>query len=100
MSNRELTRAYRLPESVIRNFYYQTAVSSAVFKFDALSLNCIALDYEVYNRGAADVTIAIDSMDAITCPAGGTRGMNNIRFSLISISSGTFDVCIAGVLLR
>lgn len=81
-----------------RDLYIAQLVAAAVFNHDVWQEdNALGLDFEVYNSGAAAVTVTIDQDKVFTVPAGAVRGFNNVLYSNVDITTGTFEVQIAGV---
>jgi len=99
----EAFNEYEPQQQVIRNFQQViTDVSdgnnitlSMVQRFHA-----VGLDWAIYNRGIAALTIQIDGQPIDTVAAGGNRISNGIKFDRIVITSTTaYTLYVAGVKL-
>lgn len=73
--------------------------SAAAYATDTWMDNgVIGLDWAIFNRGAAPLTITLNGTFTITVPAGASRNMDNIKFTLFSVAAAdVYTLILAGV---
>lgn len=84
--------------NVPRDFHFEHEDNSD-FAVDLLQEhNVVGLDWAVFNKdAAASITVQIDGGTAITIPAGGNRGYNNVKFALLKIVAAVdYTLMLAG----
>jgi len=90
-------RGISLADPSLRNWKWDDSISSDTFVKDLRAQHKVqGLDWFVNNKGTSSITVTIDNGKAQTVNARGAKGQNNTEFSRIEVSSGTFDVNLAG----
>ncbi len=91
-------RAIPIVPNMVRDFHFEHE-AAADFGIDLFQEHrVIGLDWALFNLGAAPITISIDNGAAITIPASGSRGFDNIKFATLRVISGVdYTLIIAGV---
>jgi len=60
----------------------------------------VGLDWHVFNDGVAALTVTLDGGIAVTVPAGGDLGMDNVKFAIITVTAIQHRLIVAGVKKR
>ncbi len=79
--------------------FQRSLPSSASQKIDLFQQwGVMGLDIFIHNRGAASLTVIIDKQGAITIDAGDSFSWDNIKYSLVEVTSAVaYDFVVTGV---
>lgn len=88
-----------LPEDIIRDFLFTHDGTAVPLLFDVgQSFSIVGLDLFIRNRGAANITVAVNGQAAITVDPGDVYTLNGVKFWLVTIASAViYDCQIFGV---
>ena len=92
-------RGLKITPNIPRSFHFEHE-DNADFAIDLVQEHSVCgLDWAVFNRNAAAaITVAVDGGTAITIPAGGSRGYNNVKFAFLKIVAAVnYTLMLAGV---
>jgi len=89
-----------IPPNQVRDFY-DIDEGAAAYTRDLWNRDgVVGLDWHVFNDGAAPLTITLDAGIAVTIPAGGDLGMDNVKFGIITVTAIQHRLIVAGVQKR
>lgn len=90
-------KAIKIQPNEVRDFYDidegATAYTRDLWSRDRV----VGLDWHVFNDGAAPLTVTLDGGIAVTIPAGGNLGMDNVKYAIITVTAIQHRLIIAGV---
>jgi len=94
-------RDIKIEPNVVRDFYL-IHEAAAAFAVDLVNRYKVAgLDWHVWNRGAAAITVTLDGTGAITIPGGADRGFDNIKYAMIAVTAAVnYTLAIAGKVVK
>ena len=88
-----------LPNEV-RDYYFIDEGAAAFTRDLWYSDGVVGLDWHVFNDGVAALTVTLDGAVAVTIPAGGDLGMDNVKFGIITVTAVQHRLIVAGVVKR
>lgn len=91
-----------MPNDIIRDFVFTHDGTAVNVVHDVLqSFNMVGLDLFLRNRGAANITLAINGQTPVTIDPGDVYTLNDVKFWIVNVQSTViYDFQIFGVLLN
>ena len=88
----------RVAPNAVRDWFYIHEGTADHIVDVYREFRAVGLDWHLWNRGAASITVTLEGTYAITIPANTDRGFDNVKFSLISIAAtDSFTLVLTGV---
>ena len=94
-------RDIKIEPNVVRDYYliHEAAVAFAVDLVN--SKKVIGLDWHIWNRGAAAITVTLDGGQAMTIPSNADRGFDNVKYAMISVTAAVnYTLALSGIVMK
>lgn len=94
-------REIRIEPNTVRDFYLIHEAAANVAMDLVNRYKVIGLDWHIWNRGAAAITVTLDGGQSMTIPAGADRGFDNVKYAMIAVTAAVnYTLALTGVVIK